>query len=253
MSKILRLGWFYPDQLSLYGDRGNIKILFNRCFSRGINCIVDYIGFGDRFAEKDYDLVFMGGGADFSQSLIYEDFIKTKKDNLESFLKSKGVGLFVCGAYQLMGHFYKNQTGLVTEGISLFDMYTQSRTPRCTGRIVCQLPEPILGKKYLFGFENHSGRTFITNNDFRFSRVLLGKGNNGFDRFEGYCKDNFIGTYLHGPILALNPFLADWMISTAFKRKFSDELLTIQLPEDALIYRARANLFLKSFFSFVNC
>jgi CobQ-like glutamine amidotransferase family enzyme len=45
--------------------------------------------------------------------------------------------------------------------------------------------------------------------------VLAGQGNNGRDGFEGVLRDNVIGTYLHGPLLPKNVWLADRLIELA--------------------------------------
>ncbi|TML34486.1 MAG: glutamine amidotransferase, partial [Actinobacteria bacterium] len=46
-------------------------------------------------------------------------------------------------------------------------------------------------------------------------RVLRGHGNNGKDGFEGAHRGNVIGTYLHGPLLPKNAWLADRLLELA--------------------------------------
>ncbi len=45
--------------------------------------------------------------------------------------------------------------------------------------------------------------------------MLAGHGNNGADGFEGVHQGNVIGTYLHGPLLPKNVWLADRLIELA--------------------------------------
>jgi CobQ-like glutamine amidotransferase family enzyme len=45
--------------------------------------------------------------------------------------------------------------------------------------------------------------------------VLAGHGNNGRDGFEGVRRNGVIGTYLHGPLLPKNVWLADRLIELA--------------------------------------
>jgi CobQ-like glutamine amidotransferase family enzyme len=45
--------------------------------------------------------------------------------------------------------------------------------------------------------------------------VLKGHGNNAKDGYEGARNGSVIGTYLHGPLLPKNVWLADWLIETA--------------------------------------
>jgi CobQ-like glutamine amidotransferase family enzyme len=65
------------------------------------------------------------------------------------------------------------------------------------------------------GFENHGGRTYLGDGERPLGRVLRGHGNNARDGFEGVHRDNVIGTYLHGPLLPKNVWLADRLIELA--------------------------------------
>ena len=65
------------------------------------------------------------------------------------------------------------------------------------------------------GFENHGGRTYLDDGAHPLGKVLNGFGNNGRDGFEGVHERNVIGTYLHGPLLPKNVWLADRLIELA--------------------------------------
>jgi CobQ-like glutamine amidotransferase family enzyme len=65
------------------------------------------------------------------------------------------------------------------------------------------------------GFENHGGRTYLGEGERPLGQVIKGHGNNGSDGTEGVHKGNVIGTYLHGPLLPKNVWLADRLIELA--------------------------------------
>ena len=44
---------------------------------------------------------------------------------------------------------------------------------------------------------------------------MHGFGNDGESGFEGCRAGRTIGTYLHGPLLPRNPWLADWLLAQA--------------------------------------
>jgi len=69
--------------------------------------------------------------------------------------------------------------------------------------------------RVLAGFENHGGRTYLDPGAEALGRVLKGFGNNGRDGHEGARAGNVIGTYLHGPLLPKNAWLADRLIELA--------------------------------------
>ena len=51
-------------------------------------------------------------------------------------------------------------------------------------------------------------------------RVLSGHGNNDKDGLEGVRRHNMFGTYLHGPLLPKNAWLADHLIAVALERRY---------------------------------
>ena len=74
--------------------------------------------------------------------------------------------------------------------------------------------------------------------------VIRGYGNNGEDKTEGMISNNFIGTYLHGPILPKNPKLADWLIEKALEIKYNKPVKLEKL-DDSLEDKAREIVFKK--------
>jgi CobQ-like glutamine amidotransferase family enzyme len=71
----------------------------------------------------------------------------------------------------------------------------------------------------LAGFENHAGRTYLDEGATPLGRVISGFGNDGASGYEGCRAGRAIGTYLHGPLLPRNPWLADWLLEQAIARK----------------------------------
>jgi hypothetical protein len=67
------------------------------------------------------------------------------------------------------------------------------------------------------GFENHAGRTILGPDAVPLGRVVSGHGNDGESGYEGIRRGAALGTYLHGPLLPRNPWLADWLIVQALR------------------------------------
>ena len=70
------------------------------------------------------------------------------------------------------------------------------------------------------GFENHSGQTFLEDDQLPLGKVVKGVGNNETDDKEGAVYKNVFGTYMHGPVLPKNPTFTDTLLKRALKRKF---------------------------------
>jgi CobQ-like glutamine amidotransferase family enzyme len=122
--------------------------------------------------------------------------------------------LAVCGGYQLLGHGYEMGAEELP-GVGLVDLRTvRSPGPRLIGN--CAIEADLgSGPRVIAGFENHGGRTHLGAGEEPLGRVLRGFGNNGDDGFEGVRRRNVIGTYLHGPLLPKNVWLADRLIELA--------------------------------------
>ncbi len=209
----LRIGWLYARTMNIYGDRGNVLALVERCRRRGIAVQVREIDLGDPLEPGRYDLFFWGGGQDREQIAAAHDLQGKKGDVLRAEVE-RGVPLLaVCGGYQLLGRFYRPHEGPELPGLGIFDAWTVAGRRRMIGNVVVDTPD--LGE--LVGFENHSGRTFLGASAQPLGRVRIGHGNNGEDGTEGCRYRNAIGTYLHGPVLPNNPRLADFLIGCALR------------------------------------
>lgn len=219
---VYKILYLYPDLLDLYGDSGNIEVLKYRLEKRGIKCQVDtYSILEDKPNFNDYNLIFMGGGADREQSILADDLAKCKEDIISAINNGVFV-LLICGGFQLFGKYYKDADGEVIDGLGIFDYYTVSggKRNRNIGNIIIE--SDIDGEPYkIIGFENHGGITYDISNSF--GKILYKNPNNTYD-FEGFMLDNVIGTYLHGPLLSKNPKLADYIIKVGLECKNKKEI-----------------------------
>jgi hypothetical protein len=214
----LRLLALYPEEMNIYADRGNIIFLRRRCEWRGIGFDYEAAGPGEGFHPSDHDLLYVGGGQDRDQRLVAADMIRSKREALAAAVDDGAVLLAVCGGYQLLGHSYQLGDERI-EGLGLADLETvREPGPRLIGNVAIEA-DLGSGPQLLAGFENHGGRTYLGPDAEALGRVVRGFGNNGGDRREGVRRGNMIGTYLHGPLLPKNVWLADRLIALALARR----------------------------------
>lgn len=255
---MLTLGWLYPDLMSTYGDRGNIIVLQKRAEWRGIEVKVERLNLG--FSHKQLaicNLLFMGGAQDQQQKIVSED-LKKKRDILSEMIENEIPGLYICGAYQFLGKYYKEADGTIIDGLSILDLYTENpgeTSPRLIGNIIIE-PHDLINHSYqsgeksssipyteysiqntLIGFENHGGRTYLGENVKPLGTVKVGFGNNGIDKTEGAVYKSSFGSYLHGPILPKNPHLADYLLKLALEKKYKKKINLSPL-DDSLEWEA---------------
>ena len=214
----LRLCALYPEQMNIYADRGNIMLLRRRCEWRGIGFAYTASGPGESFDPAEHDFLYMGGGQDRDQKLVAADLLRTKQRALAEAVDDGAVLLAVCGGYQLLGHSYQLGDERI-EGLGLADLETV-REPgaRLIGNVEIEV-DLGGGPRRLAGFENHGGRTYLAQGATPLGRVIRGFGNNGQDGHEGVHRQNIVGTYLHGPLLPKNAWLADRLIQLALGRR----------------------------------
>ncbi len=210
----LRVCALYPDLMNIYADRGNIAVLRARCEWRGLGFELSASGIGERLDPAGADLFYMGGGQDRDQAAVARDMVETKRDALHAAADRDAVVLAVCGGYQLLGHGYEMGDEELP-GVGLVDLRTvRGQGERLIGN--CAIEADLgTGPRVIAGFENHGGRTHLGAGEKPLGRVLRGHGNNGADGFEGVHRRNVIGTYLHGPLLPKNVWLADRLIELA--------------------------------------
>jgi len=227
----LRVLSLYPEQMNIYADRGNILFLQRRCEWRGIEFEWRGAGPGESVDPAAHDLFYIGGGQDRDQRVVAADMVETKRTALHAAVDDGAALLAVCGGYQLLGESY--QLGEETlPGLGLADLRTvREDGPRLIGNVAI---ETELGgeQRLLAGFENHGGRTYLGAGARPVGRVVAGHGNNGSDGLEGVWRDNMVGTYLHGPLLPKNAWLADHLIELALERRYGERPRLEQLPDE---------------------
>jgi hypothetical protein len=210
----LRVCALYPELMNIYADRGNTAVLRARCEWRGLGFELAASSVGEPLNPDEHDLFYIGGGQDRDQVAVAQDMVRTKREALHAAAARGAVVLAVCGGYQLLGHSYVLD-GDELPGIGIVDLRTvREPGPRLIGN--CAIEADLgTGPRVIAGFENHGGRTYLGEGERPLGRVLKGHGNNDRDGFEGVHRRNVIGTYLHGPLLPKNVWLADRLIERA--------------------------------------
>ncbi len=211
--KHLTIVHLYPDEMNIYGDRGNVLALTKRTQWRGLAVEVVGVGIGQAYDLSRADIIFAGGGQDRGQVAVGRDLLK-RQDQIHRAAEEGVVMLTVCGTYQLFGRGFTPLNGQKIPGIGLFKAETFGSTKRMIGNIVIESP---YGR--LVGFENHSGETILDPDQAPLGHVEKGYGNNSQDKHEGAVYNNVFGTYLHGSLLPKNPRFADELLLTALERK----------------------------------
>jgi len=235
----IRVGHLYPDYLNIYADRGNIAVLDRRAALRGHEVEVASVSIGDELRPGEHDLLYIGGGQDREQALVAPDLV-AKGARIEAAVADGAAVLAVCGGYQLLGRGYLDRYGVTMPGVGLFGHDTVAGERRMIGDVLLECELEPGEKQTLAGFENHAGRTRLDEDVEPLGRVLAGFGNDGESGYEGCRVGRAVGTYLHGPLLPRNPWLADWLLAQALAHATGGDAPLLEPLPDELEAKAHA-------------
>ena len=196
-----------PELLGTYGDRGNVDILSWRLKERDIAHEVLTIGVNDE-VPVSADLYLLGGGEDDAQIAAME--ILQRNDGIKKAF-TNGAHIFaVCAGFQILGESFPASGGRIIPGIALIPIETIPASQRSVGEVIS---EPTIPIATLTGFENHAGQTRFLEELQPLGHLRHGIGNGAGSQVEGLVTDQIVATYMHGPALARNPELADWILA----------------------------------------
>lgn len=197
-----------PALLGSYGDIGNVLVLRHRAVSRGIEVRIIDVAPGDP-VPGSADLYVIGGGQG-DEEVRAAELLRADTGLATAYERGAPI-LAVCAGMQLLGEWFTDRSGNKVAGIGLLDLVTTSRQERAVGDVLAEVTG-IPGIPALIGFENHLGATSLGPACQPLAHVRRGVGNGAGEQVDGAVQGSVIGTYLHGPVLALNPALADHLI-----------------------------------------
>ena len=215
----LNICHLYPDILNLYGDRGNIITMKRRLEGRGIKVNIDECSIGQPLNADKYDIFFIGGGQDFEQEVLLRDLSSGKAQDIRTAVEEEKTFLAICGGYQMLGEYYKTWDGVQLDFIGAIGVHTIGAKERMIGNYMFRTT-PESGDTVVVGFENHSGKTYLSEQVAPLGMMLSGNDNNGEDKTEGARYKNVFGTYSHGSLLPKNPVLCDFILQTALNHRY---------------------------------
>jgi CobQ-like glutamine amidotransferase family enzyme len=219
----------YPEVLGTYGDRGNALALAHRARARQIRCRLVEVGLHDS-VPRSGDVYLLGGGEDSSMLLAWRRLV-ADPGLVEAV--GRGAACFgVCAGFQLIAEAFTGPDGGLREGLGLLDVRC-GRLPgaRAVGEVLAE-SEGVAGADFLTGFENHQGSARLGPRAQPLGRLELGTGN-GDCHHEGAVQGRVIGTYLHGPALVRNDWLADHLLELVVGElsSFDDESVRLLRSE----------------------
>ena len=223
----MKIEILYPEFCNLYGDMFNMKYL-QKCLPNA-EFIETAIDDKPTFAEENVNLIYLGPMTEKTQEKVIAR-LKPYKDRIEELIEKNVVFLFTGNAIEVLGKYIENEDGSKIEAVGIFDVYAKRDMMNRHNSYFVGNFEDI----ELVGFKSQFTMMYGDNTNCYFSKVEKGIGINKESNLEGIRKNNFIGTYLIGPILILNPLFTKKIIA------MMGEEPQIALEEDVMAaYEAR--------------
>ena len=211
----------YPDELGVAGDRGNVMALTARLTHAGHSVTVIAHEVGSTL-PTDVDLVIVGNGPLSAMRNIHADLL-ANGDRIRA-LRASGVAVFAYGSgAELLGHSITLADGTSLEGLAVLPFRATRVATRAVGYVIVDSP---FGQ--IVGFEDNASRWTLDAGAKPLGILEAGSGN-GEGSVEGVLDTGTvgtvasgtvaIGTQVGGPVLPLNPLLADAIIASIGKRR----------------------------------
>lgn len=219
---MLKIAVLYPELLGTYGDGGNGLVLYERARRRGIEASLTTVELRDEVPNATVYL--LGGGEDGPQRLA-RDLLS--QSSFVEYVQNGAHVVAVCAGLQILGHTFCVEGDDRYAGLGLVDVVTARGAERSVGELAVRV-----GGQLLVGFENHGGKTTLGVGVEPLGTVVKGRANDG--RVDGFKTEKIWATYAHGPVLAMNPWFCDDILSNIV----GHDLEPLETAAD-LLYRQR--------------
>lgn len=218
----LNITWCWPDVLNLHGDRGNVMALARIGEKMGLSVDVHKTtNFGDSLDLGHTDIILLNPGEFKSNEYIVNAF-NNVKEQLDDFVESNGVILTVGTTGASFGKSIRRLDGSSASGLGYLDMECTERDSIVGDDLITRMR----GTDFELNGSQIQVMDTVLRGDIALSDVEYGYGNSGYEqKSEGARYKNLIFTNMLGPVLVKNPWLAQYLIQEAMKRK------GVQLPE----------------------
>lgn len=188
----------FPEFCNLYGDISNMKYL-KRCIPEA-NFIETSFTDKPAFVSQKVNFIYMGAMTERMQEKVIKK-LKPYKEKIEELIEENVVFLITGNAIEIFGKYIENEDGSKIEGLDIFNIYAKrNMLKRHNSNFVGEYEDI-----ELVGFKSQFTFSYGENETNYFAKVQKGIGLNPESSLEGIEENNFIATYIIGPILILNP------------------------------------------------
>ncbi len=202
----MKIEILFPEFCNLFGDMSNMRYLQK--------CLPDAefleTAFEDtpQFVSEKIDLIYLGPMTERTQEKVIEKF-RPFRERIESLIRDDTVFLFTGNALEMLGNYIETEDGRRIDGLGLLPLHAKRD-------MMHRHNSTFLGEfqgTELMGFKSQFTMAWPEEGAEGLFQVKKGTGLYKGCPFEGLRANNFIGTYLLGPLLILNPEFTRHLLS----------------------------------------
>lgn len=196
----MKIEILYPEFCNLNGDMGNMKYL-KRCLPEAevIETAIDQEP--SFLSQEDIALVYMGTLSERSQEIVIKKLMPYK-EAVKQKIQAGQLFLFTGNSVEVLGNYIENEDGSKIEALGIFNVYAKRDMLHRHNSFFLGTYEDI----EILGFKSQFTMLYGDNSNNYLAEVQMGIGINPESKLEGIHQNNFIATYVIGPLLILNPY-----------------------------------------------
>jgi len=205
----IRIAVAHPMLSQPLGCDGNALVIASRARRRGIEATIEW-GHGEG-PIPEADIYLIGG-----QPTLDERELANLLQRDTRFMQRVSDGAPILGVnagLEILGRRFETVDGREVAGLDVVPVDSYRGT-LAEGPVVTYKGGP-LDLPAMSGFEAHSGRCSLGTGVEPLSWLEIGVGNGDQPATDGFVAGRVVGTYIHGPVLARNPELADVLLGWA--------------------------------------
>lgn len=195
----------YPEICYLYGDLMNIDYL-HRCVPDA-TILRTSLKSTPAFVDGNVDMIYLCSMTEQAQELVI-DALRPYRDKITELIENGTVFLITGNALEVFIRDIENEDGSKIEALGLFDLTAKRRMENRYNSLYLGK----FGDIDIVGFKSQFAHAYGTDADGLFETVR-GAGRQPGCIPEGIRRNNFMATYVLGPVLILNPPFAKYILS----------------------------------------
>ena len=204
---MIKIEYLFPEITNLYGDLFNMKY-FEMCLKENTEdyeIIYTSLTNKPKFLDEDINMIYMGSMSEKSQEIVIER-LKPYKEELRKLIDTGVVFLLTGNALEVLGKYIENEDGSKIEGLDLIDTFAKrDMMHRFNTLFLGTFLDENNSEIEVMGHKATFSLSYGNNEKNYLFKSVKGSGINKDSAFEGLRIKNFMGTYLIGPLLVINP------------------------------------------------